>query len=297
MFEDLVEKNLVKAKPYPNGLTVYKYAPCVFYDNLWNTDKRLLDARGMVLDAEGNKVIWPFTKVFNRFENNTNLSLDTPVIAPVKMNGFMASVTCYHDEMLVSTTGTLDSDYVKLATRHLEEYRDILTTLAGYATFLFEICSSEDPHIIEEQEGAYLIGIREHSDGRMWTEEALDNMADVIGCKRPYWIEGTFGDIVELNAKCEIEGYMIRLNTPEQPIIMKLKSPYYLATKFVSRMGDKKIDTMYSNADAFKKIIDEEFYSIVEYITSHFDKEAWKAFGEQGRREIVKGYFDMWSQY
>lgn len=116
MFDDLVEKKLVKAKPYPNGLTVYKYAPCVFYDNLWNTDKRLLDARGMVLDAEGNKVIWPFTKVFNRFENNTNLPLDTPVIAPVKMNGFMASVTCYHYKMLVSTTGTLDSDYVKLDT-------------------------------------------------------------------------------------------------------------------------------------------------------------------------------------
>lgn len=179
----------------------------------------------------------------------------------------------------------------------MEEYREALTTLAGGATFLFEICSSEDPHIIEEQEGAYLIGIREHHDGKMWTEEALDNMADVIGCKRPYWIEGTFGDIVELNAKCEIEGYMIRLNTPEQPIVMKLKSPYYLATKFVSRMGDKKIDTMYADADAFKQIIDEEFFKIVEYITSHFDKEAWKAFGEQGRREIVKGYFDMWSQY
>ena len=72
--EGLVEQGLVKKKTYKDGefsgLSVLKYSRKVFYDNLWNKDKRLLDCRGMVVDSDDNIVVWPFTKVFNLYENN-----------------------------------------------------------------------------------------------------------------------------------------------------------------------------------------------------------------------------------
>lgn len=80
MFEHLVNQGLVKEKKYPNGLRVFKYSRKVFYDALWNTDPLLLEARGMVLDADGNKVMWPFTKVFNFKENGTTCEPDLSLI-------------------------------------------------------------------------------------------------------------------------------------------------------------------------------------------------------------------------
>lgn len=117
MFEELVQKGLVKKKTYANGLSVFKYSRKVFYDQLWNTDPLLLEARGIVLDDDGNKVVWPFTKVFNYGENGAGelLEASTPVVAPRKVNGFMAACRYWNGELIVSTTGSLDSDFAVLA--------------------------------------------------------------------------------------------------------------------------------------------------------------------------------------
>ncbi len=45
-----------------NGLTLLKYKPKVFYKNLWNTGPQLLEARGHVIDENGECVSRPFKK-------------------------------------------------------------------------------------------------------------------------------------------------------------------------------------------------------------------------------------------
>ena len=123
--DDLVAKNLVTKKTYTEGpfagLSVLKYKNNVFWDNLWHTDSRLLECRGMVVDAEDNVVIWPFTKIFNRFENGTDLPPDQQVVCIRKVNGFMATAAIHKDNLLVSTTGTLDSEFSELARKYLEK--------------------------------------------------------------------------------------------------------------------------------------------------------------------------------
>ena len=103
--DDLVAKNLVTKKTYTEGpfagLSVLKYKNNVFWDNLWHTDPRLLECRGMVVDAEDNVVIWPFTKIFDRFENNTDVPQDQLVCVPRKINGFMAAMSVYNGEIIV----------------------------------------------------------------------------------------------------------------------------------------------------------------------------------------------------
>lgn len=294
MFEELIAKGLVKQKRYANGLSVFKYTREVFYKALWNEDPLLLEARGMVLDDDGNKVIWPFTKVFNHHENGTELDLDTVVVAPRKVNGFMASVTRYKGEILVSTTGTLDSDYVGYAKDMLAEL-DLGNVKQGY-TFLFEIVHEKDPHIIEEECGAWLIGCRNHSTGKMASEDSLNNAAFQMDALRPEVFEGTFREVLALLQDCKHEGYMVRLATTEQPTVMKLKSPHYLAKKFLMRMGQKKVDFMFTNKEEFLKTIDEEFYSIVHYITRWYDAESWGRKTDAERRAKIEEYFETFTQ-
>ncbi|QNR53826.1 RNA ligase [Pseudomonas phage phiK7A1] len=289
MFQNLIAQGLVKEKKYPNGLSVFKYSREVFYKALWNTDPLLLEARGMVLDAEGNKVIWPFTKVFNYNENGTTLHPDTVVIAPRKVNGFMASVTRYHDEILVSTTGTLDSDYVGYAKEMLEPL-DLAHVKAGY-TFLFEIVHPVDPHIIEEEFGAYLIGCRRHETGTMATERSLDSAAHLMGAMRPEWIQCTFSELLKINAECKHEGHMVRLRQSETTV-MKLKSPHYLTKKFLMRMGKNKVEYMFNEKEEFLKNTDEEFYGVVNHITRFFTMEDWKARDDVARRAIIEEFFE-----
>lgn len=290
MFQELIAKGLVKQKRYDNGLSVFKYTREVFHKALWNEDPLLLEARGMVLDDDGNKVIWPFTKVFNHHENGTELDLDTIVVAPRKVNGFMAACRYWNGELIVSTTGTLDSDFAKLARTHLEKLT--YTEMDAELTYLFEICDPSDPHIVEEAEGAWLIGVRSMNTGRMMTEEWLDQEAYYIKALRPARFHGTFREVLALLNYCKHEGFMVRLATPEQPTVMKLKSPHYLAKKFLMRAGQKKVTAMFDNEEEFLKTIDEEFYGVVGWITSTTSSESWAGYTDQQRRAIIEDYFN-----
>lgn len=295
MFEELIKAGLVKQKRYENGLSVFKYAKKVFYDRLWETDELLLEARGMVLDDEGNKVIWPFTKVFNYLEYNAGADLwkDTQIIAPRKINGFMAAARMYKGELIVSTTGSLDSDFAVLARQHIEKL-DTQRMLSRF-TYLFEICDESDPHIVEEDEGAWLIGARSMTSGGMVGEEFLDDIAYKIGALRPEVFYGTFGELWEMVRECKHEGWMVILASTGETVC-KIKSPHYLSKKFLMRMGDKKVDNMFDCKEEFMKTLDEEFYAIVNYITRWWDKDKWKATTETERRSVIEKYFEKEAQ-
>ena len=158
--KDLVTRK--ESKRYP-GLFVRKYTRKVFYDNLWHQNEELMEARGHVELADGTVVIRPFTKIFNRFENGTDIDRDELCLSVEKINGFMAAATYVPQlgKVVVSTTGSLESDFVGYAEKYItEEVKNYiqLSTQSKPATFLFEICHPDDPHIIQEKFGAYLIG-------------------------------------------------------------------------------------------------------------------------------------------
>jgi len=289
MFDDLVEKKLVQKKTYPNGLSIFKYKKNVFWDNLWHTDERLLDARGMVLDAEGNKVIWPFTKVFNYQENGTTLPLDKEIVAVRKVNGYLACARWWNDELIVSTTGTLDSKYAEWARERLEG-NSIFSTYPC-ATFMFEICIPEDPHIVEENSGAYLIGARDMTSGCMWGEYVLDYVAEIYEFLRPEWGVTTFEDILEDKKRAMHEGWMIR-DIDSGKILLKVKSNHYLSKKALMRMSDKKVDILFENPSKIKEMLDEEFWNLAECVVNSFTKEEWKEMSDQDRRAVIERHFN-----
>lgn len=294
--DDLTERGLVKKKTYTSGefegLSVLKYSNKVFYNNLWNKDKRLLDCRGMVVDSEDNIIVWPFTKVFNLYENNTKVDRDKIVIVPRKINGFMCAVSIYNGKPIYSTTGSLDSDFAKMAKEVIEGQMlpefDLFEE--GY-TFIFEICHPNDPHIVREDVGGYLIGVRDHKTGKMLPEKNLDRCAKLGGFYRPEVQIAQFDYIYQLSKSCKHEGFMI-IDYETGETLCKLKSNHYLSKKAIMRLGQAKVEDMFDNPDKFKQRIDEEFFAITDFIVKTVDKEQWKSYNDQQRRAFIEKYFN-----
>ncbi|MCP3681524.1 MAG: hypothetical protein GY861_02445 [bacterium] len=289
--QDLIDKGLVVKKTYTEGvykgLSVLKYHRKVFYDNLWYMDERLLECRGVVVDEDWNVIVLPFKKTFNLGENNTFVDPEREVVIPEKVNGFLAAVTMTEKYgLIVSTTGTLDSEYAQLARKWIEK---VDADFFEGNTYLFEICDRSDPHIVEEKEGAYLIGIRNISNGELLSEDVCDVAVGVnmYGYERPSWDVVKFKDIPDTKK----EGFMVRcVNTNE--VLCKLKSKHYLSKKALQRVGRNKAKHIFRNTEEFRKQIDEEFYEVLNKIIDTFTEEEYLSLTEQQRRKWIEDYFE-----
>lgn len=272
-----------------NGLFIHKYKNYVFYNNLWDKHPDLKEARGLVKDKDGNIVQYAFTKIFNRFENNTNINRDHTVLAINKINGFMACVSWYNDDILVSTTGSLESDFVNMA-KEILPLNKMKKLLKEYqqASFCFEIVHPDDPHIIPEKVGAYLIGARKKVIGsKQESEYFLNKIAQEWGVFRPNWEYIRFSDLTEKVKDYKREGFVVY--DTQTDTVLKIKSPFYLTSKFIARTKDmsKIFDKDY------KQKFDEEFYDLCEYLQSQYTKESFSEIPEQDRLTIVRNYFGL----
>lgn len=272
---------------YP-GLFVKKYTRKVFYDNLWHQNEELMEARGHVELEDGTVVVRPFTKIFNRGENGTDIDRDEICLCIRKVNGFMAAATYVPqlDEVVISTTGSLDSDFVALAESHLNDrVREVVKQYAieeEPTTFLFEIVDETDPHIVPEEVGAYLIGYRAVSDDTPYrsfiTKEAvMDHLALSMGVHRPAWDVQRFSEIVHRARVCKHEGFVVY---GDKGTSLKIKSPYYLTMKAAAR----RKDIMSLN----KQNVDEEFYPLIEHLTLMGD--SFTMMSEQERLDYMRDY-------
>jgi RNA ligase len=265
---------------YPD-LFVVKYKNKVFYESLWTPE--LQEMRGLVVDKDWNVIVRPFSKIFNRFENGTDIPGDEEVIAVRKINGFLGCATLTEKYgLIISTTGSLDSEFAILAEKHLSKYANQL--LVGW-TYLFEIVDVSDPHIINEIPGAYLIGIRSHKlQNGLLSEGQLDNEAKNFSCLRPDWFRTRFDKIVEMTDRCRHEGFVVY----GENTTLKIKSPYYLVKKLFSRVNPEKIDDQW--LDTAKTWIDEEYYPLVEHIRAN--KDAFIQLTPQERRDFMEDFIN-----
>lgn len=294
--QDLEDKGLVTIKEQRGGLKVIKYKNKVFYDNLWHLDERLLHCRGTVVDKDWNVVAFPFKKVFNYQENGVEIDLNRRVDLIHKMNGFMMAVSWHKGELLFSTTGSLESDYVNLGRdailgSTLINYNDLKCNRDTKAlTLLFEVCHPSDPHIINEEQGACLIGAVDFSNEyNLLTEDELDEIADIICAKRPQQALNNikFSAALDLLKDVKHEGFMIR-DSQTKETLCKLKSPYYLTKKFFMRVSKNRLKKLFEDKESLRKTIDEEYYPLLDFITENFSKDSWEMLDEVSRGNVVE---------
>lgn len=299
--EPLVSKKLVKQ--VNNGsLTLFKYSSRAFFSpTAWDDYPELKLARGVVVGLDGTPVSQPFPRTFNYLERDTTLPHDTDVIAVEKLNGFLVSTFLHpYDPNQVVTTcsGSFQGEYVEYAKSLLFReglYGRVLAWLQTHrdTTLLWEAIHPDDPHIIQygpEDHGLHLIGAGVLGAGFI-REEGLDAIASTLQTPRPTWFSCTFGDAITKSHHVEHEGFMIRLAT-DGSFALKLKSPYYLRTKFLARLNPKKCKFMYAQPQRFKQELDEAFWPLVDAVTSQITQETWLCWTDIERRDFVQTWMN-----
>lgn len=295
MFKEELKKyvetsGLVNMKEAGEGIYVLKYKKKVFYDNLWN--EYIAECRGSIVDADFNLVSYPFTKIYNYgIEKEAPVVADdTEVIAFRKVNGFMVACTWYNGDILVSTTGSTDSDYVAMAKEMMLTHAPWADWQMAFAnddlrgmTVMFECVHPNDPHIIPEKPGMYVLGYRENS----WRSKVghspgvILDLANTFNCYSPAAGLLTMAQLKEDAKGCKHEGYVFYT---QDGVSAKIKSPYYLTSKWVARnpRTDKLVDL---NRD-IKHNLDEEYYPLVDAIRANI--VAYTAMDEQARLAWVR---------
>jgi hypothetical protein len=285
-----VEENpkLVSMRPAGDSIFVLKYKKTVFYDNLWN--EFLEECRGTIVDSEFNIVSRPFTKIYNYGieDKAPKLLEDTIVDAYRKINGFMVAVTLHKDKLLVSTTGSTDSDFVGYAKEMIDTvlYEQVCRDYPGY-TFMFECVHEKDPHIIPELPGMYLLGYRANDwDSHVHIDPTqLSNLSKEFDTLPVPHTRLTLGTLLKAVKLVKHEGFVFYA---DNGISAKIKSPYYLTSKWVAR--NPRTDKLVNLQNDIKKNLDEEYYPLVDAIRANI--EEYTAMDEQTRLAWVRNFVE-----
>ncbi len=299
MFKDELKEyvqtsNLVNMKECGDGIYVLKYKKKVFYDNLWN--EYIAECRGTIVDTDFNIVAYPFTKIYNYgIEKEAPvLADDTKVTAFRKVNGFMVAMTWYNGDVLVSTTGSTDSPYVAMAKEMMLTHAPWADWQMAFAnddmrglTVMFECVHPDDPHIVPEKSGMYVLGYRENEFGSKVGHDpfVLKDLAATFNCHCPESVTTNMVRLKEMAKECKHEGYVFYT---DEGVSAKIKSPYYLTSKWVARnpRTDKLVDL---NKD-IKHNLDEEYYPLVDAIRANIVE--YTAMDEQARLAWVRNYME-----
>jgi len=300
MFKDELKQyvatsGLVNMKECGNNMFVLKYKKKVFYNNLWN--KFLEECRGTIVDADFNLVSYPFRKIYNYgVEADAPVLADnTQITAHRKVNGFMAAVTVHNGELLVSTTGSTNSEFVDYAKEMmithapLADWLKILgTNFCRDLTAMFECVHPSDPHIVPEQSGMYLLGYRE----KVWGSQVghnpvvLQDLAKRLNCYVPDCCTVTVAQLKQMVKDCRYEGYVAYT---VDGAAFKIKSPYYLTSKWVAR--NPKTDKLVDLKNDIKHHIDEEYYRLIDKIRENIVQ--YTEMDEQTRLAWVRKQLEM----
>ena len=289
------------SKRYPE-LSVLKYKRNVFYDNRF--DEALREMRGLVIDNHNRIIVRPFKKQFNYSERIAKdskypLHLDDAqrVDAVVKINGFLGCCTyvalppehpshaaAFNQQVIYSTTGSLDSDFAKMVESHCRQYEALFKAYPNH-TFLFEITDAKDVHIIQERLGETLIGVIDVASGRQFREDEVNKIAAAYGLQRPPMLENTtFGELKALLKTVKYEGFMV-FDAATKETLFKLKSPYYLVSKFFGRSNENSLGRKLD-----KKHVDEEYYPLVDYLRAQ--RDTFNTLSEQEKIAFIQRYLE-----
>jgi hypothetical protein len=265
---------------------------------LWNDF--LEECRGTIVDEDFNVISRPFTKIYNYgIEAKAPvLAEDTKVTAYRKVNGFMVAMTWYKNDVLVSTTGSTDSPYVDLAKEimlHHMPWADwqMEVLAAKGMTLMFECVHPNDPHIVIENAGMYFLGCRENewdSKVKMYgadmAEWARDYALSHLKCGYAEATQTTMGELMKLSKTVKHEGFVFYT---EDNVSAKIKTPYYLTSKWVAR--NPRTDKLVDMKNDIKKNLDEEYYPLVDAIRANIVE--YTAMGEQQRLAWVRNYMEV----
>jgi predicted kinase len=305
--EPLVKTKLVNVDKC-GPLKLFKYSSKAFYNpETFAENPNLGLARTVVTGLDGEPIGTTFPKIYNYGEKEApEIDLNEEIIWVEKLNGFFAQVFLdpysVKPKLIYTSSGKFTGEFAEMARQNIQQYSGAIIRLfktSNVKNLMFEIVDARDPHIVDyskEEYGAYLIGAG-YKNG-LASEHVLDYMSlSLDELRRPYHGRATYREVLEKTKACDREGYMVRSLTGEH--LVKLKSPTYLAIKFISRMSHESDTVMFRNPTVTKQKIRarglEELQFVVDIIVEQLTEEAWKAMNSIERRDylipLVKSHY------
>ncbi|WP_291567094.1 MULTISPECIES: T4 RnlA family RNA ligase [unclassified Clostridium] len=213
-----------------NEFLLIRYGIADMQESMW-TDKDSIyrECRSVVIDLDEEQlVLTPFRKFFNldEVEENSLKEIENKIKEAQaieitdKLDGSMQSARWYNEEAFMAGSMALNPDdswrlkdgYSKLTENHLKMIKE-----NPDLTFIFEYISLKDAHVVlysKEEEGLYLIGIRNVYTGHEFSYKTINEIAQKYNVPMAKIENRTFKEIMELSKEVkanEKEGWILNI--------------------------------------------------------------------------------------
>lgn len=287
-------------------------------EDLWDRyDRFYRECRSVVIDVENDCIVLcPFKKFFNINEmeetdighienliNNANT-----VEFSDKLDGSMQSARWYSNEIIMAGSQAINPEN---SWRLTDGYR-MINALPGYkemlmrypeCTFIFEYISMKDAHVVKytkEQEGLYLIGVRNVETGEEYDYNTVTGFATAFNIPTTTTFNKTIRQVMqELDDKSsdEAEGFVINIDSYKVKLkyndyvhIHKALSKLSSVNLIIRSIADDKYDDLLSKLPvAYHDQVKKVAAIVIDYInkTEKIIKEYYNDAPKANKKEFM----------
>lgn len=287
---------------YANFTSLFNEGVDRTFDDFWKVyDGFYMECRSVALNIKKDElVLTPFRKFRNLNECEEN-SLENiremiknaqSVEISNKLDGSMQSARYYNGQIIMSGSQSLNPDNswrLKDGYRMLKEnsaYSRMLKDFPNY-TFIFEYISLKDAHVVKykkEQEGLYLIGIRDTNTGYEHSYANILRIASKYNIPTTEVFNTTLDEIVNnLDKKksdeaegfvLNIDGYKVKIKYDDYVLMHRLLGTISSPNVIIKSIADGNFDDLLSKVpDSYKDRVMKIAQTVFDYV-NNTEKEA-----------------------
>lgn len=289
-------------------------------NDLWNADDGFfLECRSVVINLKAEDiVIAPFRKFRNLNECPENdIAVVTEEIKNAKtieitnkLDGSMQCVRWYNGKIFMTGSQALCQEKSwRLADglKMLDKRNKCMAESNDDLTFIYEYISLADAHVVKytkDQEGLYLIGIRDVKTGRQFSYKEVSDFATRYGVPMTEIYDKTFEEILEdvKTIKSDdqegfvvnIDGHMIKVKGDDYVQIHRVLSKISSINLIIESVAENKIDDLISKVPAaYRKRVFIVEKIVLNYV-KNMEAEVQKYFDKAPKSD--KKSFMIWAE-
>lgn len=282
-----------------NEFILIRYGVLEMQEAMWSDPHNIYrECRSIVIDVVNEEIVLaPFRKFFNLNEVEEN-KLDN-VIKKIqnaksieitdKLDGSMQSARYYRENIIMSGSMALDptnSWRLNDGYKRLTEDHKRMITENPDCTFIFEYISLNDAHVVQykkEQEGIYLIGVRNVFTGEQYSYNQIKLYADKYSVPMTKIEDKSFSEILYEVDKLKsyekegwvlnIDGHMIKLKCDDYVSLHKILNKLSSVNVIIQSIADDTYDDLLSKVpENFKGRVTSVAKAILEYVKATNEK-------------------------